>query len=231
MTNKTAILFFARTPEEEASAKGWTASKLLNLKLSRLLHHKVSAVLAQSNLPVFTNDDYFQRGHNFNERITNALADFFEQGYDNTIVVGSDCADLSIQDIQKAEANFHFGKYTYGASFDGGVYLFTLSKVDFDKEKLLNLPWCTKGLSLALLECIYEQSSHTVESLQRKVDFDDNLKQLRPFLRFVSRTFRKLILAILDYCNHIVTKESSNSYRSFSLPYNKGSPTRFLIIS
>ncbi len=224
MQNKTGILFFARTPEEEALAKRWTSSQGKNLLLAKSLHQKVTAVLAQSKLPVFRTDDRPQKGKRFHDRITNALIDFFAAGYDKAIVVGSDCADLSFEDIQKAENNLAKGKNTYGTSYDGGVYLFTLAKSDFNKNTFLDLPWCTNGLSLALVESIYQQSTKPTITLQRKADFDNNLSQLRPFLRFIDLTFRQILSEILNFCNIFVTNTSTFLLLSLSNPENKGPP-------
>jgi len=225
LIKKTAILFFARTSEEEARAKSWTKSKPLNLRLANALHQQTSAVLAQSNLPVFIANQ--QKGQNFQERITNALYDFFEAGYHNAIVVGSDCADLSIDDIEKAKANFLVDKYTYGTSYDGGLYLFTLAKTDFVKKDLLALPWCTNQLSFALLENIYNSSSYSIEALDRKIDIDSDLNQIRYFLKLINRPFRQLILNLLSFCNTIVVEQKAITILFTSFLHNKGSPTAF----
>lgn len=139
-------------------------------------------------------------------------------------MVGSDCADLSISDIEKANTNLQKNNYTYGASYDGGVYLFTLTKKDFTKEALLSLPWCTNQLSLALIERVYASSSFNVKTLRRKADIDSDLDQLRPYLGFISLPFRRLIMSALCSCNQIVINKKIKFTPFISFLFNKGSP-------
>ena len=224
MTAKTAILFFARTPESEAKAKSWSSSKLQNLRLAKALHKHTTQALAASQLPVVISDQNLQRGKTFPEKITNALADFFEQGYEQAIVVGSDCAGLSVEDIRCAQQNFQEGKDTYGSSYDGGVYLFTLSRSDFSEEKLRALPWCTNRLSLALLDNIYENSENEVEELSKKADVDQNLNLPSTQLGQLCISFRKIILSILSFCKYIVTVIEFHTVTRSPALHNKGSP-------
>lgn len=224
MTSQTAILFFARTPDAEAKAKHWSKSRLRNIKLAKALHDHTTAVLAKSALPVVISDEHLQKGKNFHEKITHALADFFAAGYEHAIVVGSDCANLSITDIEKARQNFKTGTYTYGASPDGGVYLFTLSRSDFSENKFRKLPWCTSKLSLALLESIYANAENSVEELTKKLDIDANLAMVCPLLYGVPKRIVRIILSILSFCKTIVICFLYTTKNQFVVLHNKGSP-------
>ncbi|MBD3617586.1 MAG: TIGR04282 family arsenosugar biosynthesis glycosyltransferase [Gracilimonas sp.] len=66
---------------------------------------------------------FSQMGANLGERMQFAFKQAFENGYRKTIIIGSDCADLSPQAINKAFEALDNHQVVIGPSEDGGYYL------------------------------------------------------------------------------------------------------------
>ncbi len=200
MKSRSGILFFARTPEAEASAKGWTASARANELLAEKLYRKTYSALKKSNLPIFIVNNHKQEGENFSERITNALSSFFSHGFENALVVGSDCPDLEVSDIHQAAKNIGHGLNTIGATEDGGVYLFSVSKNQFCTARWLELSWCSDSLFHSLsTELTRNNNNNKIQRLKKKIDIDGDLSRLLPVLKAIKSKIKNLIVSILNF--------------------------------
>jgi len=206
---KTGILFFARTPEAEASVKAWTPYRKKNVSLAQKLYLHSSQLLKKSGYPIFEVNNDQQIGQNFNEKISNALADFFKQGFEQAIVIGSDCPNLSLSDIDRAYENCTQGIPTIGSSYDGGVYLFTLGKNQFDYQRMSLLPWCSSELGAALREEINGATEFPIFELAVKHDVDFNLFSSGLLLKTLNKFFRRFL-------NSLVSPRSLNETYFFS---------------
>lgn len=198
MISKTGILFFSRTPEAEAKAKSWTPSRKKNLKLANALFHNTLSILESTGIPIFHVDNHQQEGKNFNERISNALTYFYQQGFENAIVVGSDCLEMCTQDIISAKSNLEKGIATIGESKSGGVFLFTLSRKDFDPTVFEKLPWCSTSLKDALFE-FFQASGASLEALTPRFDLNHELVQVLSILKGQLTSLLRIIVELIYF--------------------------------
>ncbi len=87
-----------------------------------------------------------QRGRDLGERMANAIADLMGV-YNNVIIVGSDCPELNIKDINLTIEKLNSGHdLVIGPSEDGGYYLIAMNKnlpvvfenIDWGSEEVLS---------------------------------------------------------------------------------------------
>ncbi len=141
MRKETAILIFTRNPDQESRSKkiGSGQDKAV---FRQLLAHTVQTVAA-AGLPYFVITQ--QQGRNFGERFTHAIEEIFAKGFKNIITVGNDTPTLEPQLLREAANWLDRERMVLGPSSDGGVYLFGLTRSQFKKQDLLDLPWQSGG--------------------------------------------------------------------------------------
>jgi glycosyltransferase A (GT-A) superfamily protein (DUF2064 family) len=108
-------------------------------------------VVAESGYPVLEVTTEKQRGDAFGERLANAFADAFAQGYERVIAVGNDCPRLHEVDWADVSDRLATGTPVLGPTADGdGTYLIGLTRAHFDRDAFAALPWQTPTLLAAL---------------------------------------------------------------------------------
>ncbi len=110
-----------------------------------------------------------QHGIDLGQRIHHAFVDLFHKGYEEILVVGSDCPTISLSTMNQAYEHLNAGTYdvVLGPSSDGGYYLIGLK----NPIELLfkEIPWSTEwvlkntvtradklGLKVALLDQAFD---------------------------------------------------------------------------
>ncbi len=68
-------------------------------------------------------DKMVQHGGDLGERMMNAFRDMFEKGYENVVIIGSDCPALDERIIIDAYHQLKKWDIVIGPAFDGGYYL------------------------------------------------------------------------------------------------------------
>lgn len=128
-----ALVLFARSAQEEACHKnlvpGLGARR--QQQVFEAFNHHTLALLAATGLPYFLVSSDQQQGHTFGERLHQALARTFHQGFEQVIVIGNDCPQLNVQDLHYAAAMLQQHDSVLGPCSNGGVYLLGLSKTLF----------------------------------------------------------------------------------------------------
>lgn len=90
-----------------------------------------------------------QKGANLGERMSNAFEFLFAKGYSNVVVIGTDCPDLQVSDLDRAFLALGQNDLVIGPAKDGGYYL--LGKSCYYPELFKDIPWSTsKVLELTL---------------------------------------------------------------------------------
>jgi len=92
-----------------------------------------------------------------------AFQSSFDEGIEKVIIIGTDCAEINTQDIEKAERLLDNNEVVIGPALDGGYYL--LAMRNMHNCIFENKPWSTerlfelttneleeKGISYALLD-------------------------------------------------------------------------------
>lgn len=122
-------------------------------------------------MPVFEIGDTQQVGENFGERLSNAIDDIFQKGFDSLITIGNDCPDLKTSDLQKAEELLETQNFVLGPDLRGGLYLIGIQKKAFQKSDFQKLDWQTDNLKSSFLNFANSLNFRTV-FLDRKIDIN-----------------------------------------------------------
>lgn len=220
----TAILIFANTSAEEVKRK-----KIANgQRLFEHLNEKAFLEAQKTGLDIIHYSEELQQGNSFGERFSNAIAAVFSKGYENVITIGNDSPDLKAHHLNIAKENLQKNILTLGPSLDGGAYLITVAKQEFNKQKFAELPWQTSKVFTSLQNYLKTRSKK-VKQLKHLKDVD-SITDLHYFLarfKHINTVLKDLILNIISSLKKIqfiyffTFKE-----QHLSLCYNKGSPLK-----
>ena len=219
---KTAILLFANSPEEEMKHKGLIRAKGLYTDLTA----QTVRTIRGSGLPYFHYSENEQRGKGFGERFYNAISEVFQRGYDYIITLGNDSPGLSKEHLINAAIQLKNGKVVLGPSRDGGFYLMGFHSSQFELLKFLAQPWQSSELQVSFVNELLT-NDFEIKFLDELVDID-NLDDILDLLR----TTTLLPLYILNYIRQLIQTVGkalsrlpilSDTRLDYSY-YNKGSP-------
>lgn len=124
---------------------------------------------------------HLQEGTDLGERMRNVFVKATDQGYQQVILIGSDCYELSQSEIEKGFKILNHSDFVFGPAKDGGYYLIgtrtTFTKV-FD-----NKTWSTSTvLYEALRDVEGADLSHGELATLSDVDYEEDLGELRKFI-------------------------------------------------
>lgn len=218
--NKTAILIFARSAQADASQKKLGKSVALFKELNR----QTLITAKATGLPYFQCSEKEQVGADFGERLTNALSDVYELGFDNVIAIGNDTPQLLPSHILSAHNRLQSTSLVLGPSSDGGFYLMGLRRSHFRPEQFVKLPWQSENLTDAILSSLSRKRINTLETLSDLdtiADLEYVVGQRAPLnrriLQLINNLFTQTKIVVWETAIHFF---SSLTKRHF----NKGSP-------
>ncbi len=110
-----------------------------------------------------------QQGNELGNRMENAFAHAFEKGYDEAIIVGTDCLELTSSILTEAFTNLKDNDIVLGPAKDGGYYLLGMNKLN--SELFQNISWST-GHVLQQTKSICINKNLTYYLLQELSDID-----------------------------------------------------------
>ncbi|UCE50057.1 MAG: TIGR04282 family arsenosugar biosynthesis glycosyltransferase [Phycisphaerales bacterium] len=87
-----------------------------------------------------------QKGNDLGEKMKNAFADVFEEGFSKVVAIGSDSPDLPEEFLRQAFAQLDSFDAVIGPSSDGGYYLIGFSKDSFVAEAFDDIAWSTPAV-------------------------------------------------------------------------------------
>jgi uncharacterized protein len=129
---RRAVLIFADALAKDLSRRGWSR------KLSGLLNvPTIDAAKVDADVHVF--GPRRQRGANFGERLSNAVEDLAQLDYDQIVIVGRDCPDLTCADIEDAFSHLPTSRAVLGPDHRGGCYLIGIHASD--RALLADIRW------------------------------------------------------------------------------------------
>jgi rSAM/selenodomain-associated transferase 1 len=100
-----------------------------------------------------------QKGNDLGERMKNAFELLFNKGYQNVLIIGSDCLELSTIAIEHGFAELGQSDIVIGPAMDGGYYLLGLkTNSPFLFE---NIEWSTSQVLQQTLSICNEHNMHT----------------------------------------------------------------------
>lgn len=91
-----------------------------------------------------------QSGKDLGERMRNAFSKLFTLGYTSVIILGTDCADLKTEYLNKAFMSLSQSEIVLGPAKDGGYYLLGMSR--YIPEIFQDIPWSTSKVLEATLD-------------------------------------------------------------------------------
>ncbi|MDQ6763589.1 MAG: DUF2064 domain-containing protein [Bacteroidota bacterium] len=183
--NDTALLLFSRTAKQEAFYKNFFSEPNYrhNEKLAQRLIDRTKKLVQQTALPFFTIDEKLQRGESFGERLSNAMADIFEKGFQQVIVIGNDCPLISAALINDAVDEVRKGHLILAPTRKGGVYMLGFTKEKFEKSSFENIRWQTSAVAEQLCQYAKEHCLSTyhlpcLDDINDYADLTSSLSEL-----------------------------------------------------
>ncbi len=168
---ENALIIFARKPEEgkvkTRLAKTIGNEKTLQIYIKLLQHTRSVAKQIPCDSFVFltepTDDNFWegffceqQQGDTLGDKMKYAFEMLFTKGYEQCIIIGSDCPGLEKEIVEEAFLSFLENDVTIGPAKDGGYYLLGM-------KKLINPLFQDKDWST---ESVFTQTMEDVETLQ-----------------------------------------------------------------
>lgn len=207
-SHSTAILLFTRSAEEEATFKRVSCKKRLNKRFFRTLIEQTRQTAQATGLPVFTADH--QQGNTFGERLTHALREVYDRGFECVITIGNDSPGLTPEILLHAAHQLNRHKVVLGPAKDGGTYLIGLHRSAFDQNTLAQLNWNGKYSFHDLLHFSQGRKLSTfVGSELQDIDDRRGLNFLLNLSGDQFQTIRHLAVNLLATFHHFALQESS----------------------
>lgn len=123
-----------------------------------------------------------QEGNGLGERMANAFASVVPT-YAKTIIIGTDCPDISQGILQKAIDQLNFFDYIIGPANDGGFYLLASRK--FNSAVFDNIKWSTKDVLISTINNIVSLGA-SYSLLDELIDIDtiEDVNQVKFIIDF-----------------------------------------------
>lgn len=193
-------MIFAKVPEhgkvKTRLAETIGEDKALQVYLKLLQHtYEVSSKLLDvdkiifyaSNADNFDMLDYYripkttQNGNDLGERMKDAFKRAFSQNYEQVVIIGSDCIELSTEILEEAFMKLHSHDMVIGPAEDGGYYLLGMN--EFRPSVFDNKKWSTEDVFLdTILDLKESEASYHIlprlSDVDRESDLSEELKEL-----------------------------------------------------
>lgn len=119
-------------------------SKVVNvLEYDKLLYY--SDFIPENDPSDFVNSKKFlQAGSDLGQRMENAFRDAFSAGYENVVVIGTDCLQIQADEVCTAFKILEEQDAVIGPAYDGGYYLIGMNKLLTDLFR--NKTWSSPNL-------------------------------------------------------------------------------------
>jgi glycosyltransferase A (GT-A) superfamily protein (DUF2064 family) len=195
-TVRRAVLVFADSLAKDLSRRAWSKrlSALLNVprfdsqQIDADVHLFTTGIAAR--MPFHGATVHAQYGESFGERLSHAFDELARRGYDQIVIVGRDCPELSAADILDAFAALNESRAVLGPDHRGGCYLIGLHAND--GALLDGIPW---QQNTDFDELLHRVGASQTVCLATKFDLD-SLDDVRA-LSIHSRPLRALIDSLL----------------------------------
>jgi hypothetical protein len=202
LLQKTALLLFTRTAALEAAHKAFVPAKFRqgNLKIASHLVCNSRKIARSANLPVHEVNEDKQVGESFGERLSNAIEGVFEKGFENVVIIGNDCPQLTVDGINAAAHQLQQHDVVLGPDNRGGVYLIALSKKIFNRDRFAAARWQTTGLLQDLLSLFNQNAPYTLSPFKDVNRFED-LIQIKDLLPLSHKLIALVVSMLASFCN------------------------------
>lgn len=171
---KKAIIIFIKNPEP-GNVKTRLAKDISSYKAAMLYRCFVEDIISSlcnidADILIFHNTDdqdtfvewlgakysfFYQKGEDLGEKMKNAFLKTFEIGYTETIIIGSDTPEISMEIIAEGFNMFTGFDAVIGPARDGGYYLLGFKKSSFLNDVFENIHWSSSTVfkeTISILE-------------------------------------------------------------------------------
>jgi hypothetical protein len=118
---------------------------------------------------------YVQSGKDLGEAMHNAFDEMFSKGYEQLVIIGSDCFQLSSSHLKKSFDSLQNSEYVIGPAKDGGYYLLGMKALNQDLFK--GIEWSTSNVFQHSIQKLKEHSVHVLQELNDIDDINDLLQE------------------------------------------------------
>lgn len=141
--SSTAILIVSNHPKLDAQLKRLLpeASLLDNERLHRHLRNRVLSEAKSTAVDVLHCPREIQRGATFADRMQNAFADAFEQGYTEVLLIGTDAAATSTSAVNIILEQLATNTAVLAPDRRGGAWAIGLHKTAFEQVNWGKIAW------------------------------------------------------------------------------------------
>ncbi len=140
------------------------------------------------------------RGTDLGAKLHHALKDAFGQGYEQVVVIGNDCLDVTPELLEQAFSALEEQDAVIGPAQDGGFYLLGLT--GYAAELFEGVRWCTASVLGRIRENLFRQNRRHAE-LPLLKDIDTPADLLRWLQSSQARRQRCLCMILLSIlCLH-----------------------------
>jgi rSAM/selenodomain-associated transferase 1 len=164
-----------------AATIGNNAAWLVYLKL--IAHTQIVTLQVDSDKFLFysnekeTNDGWppenytkqIQNGNDLGERMKNAFEFVFQSGYDQCVIIGTDCFELTAAHINDAFEALKINDFVIGPANDGGYYMLGMKKKNLFNHLFAGKAWGTSSVYEDTLKDLQDNSTFVLPEL---VDID-----------------------------------------------------------
>jgi hypothetical protein len=196
-----AILVFAKSAVCENESKRILDSSINNMMLWSTLNNNVLKITQKSKIPFFVVNESAQTGLTFGQKISNAINNIFNEGYEKVIVIGNDCPELKTQHLHLVQDHLQKNDFVFGPDYSGGDYILGISKNKFNKLDWENFDWQTRNLHKNLISFF---ANETVFLLPFLNDINSSFSFKKAIYQLPYNSYLKNILLCLSYKLHYV---------------------------
>jgi rSAM/selenodomain-associated transferase 1 len=199
MNKENLLIIFARNPVlgkvKTRLARDVGAEKALEVYLKLLEHAHKTADQVACTKHVYYSDgvdefgllDYFkfekriQEGSDLGERMNNAIKSGLDEGFQNVIIIGSDCIEITPQLIEDAFETLSSHDCVLGPANDGGYYLIGMS--DLHPGLFKDKKWSSADVLLdSILDLQNEGLTYKLLATLNDIDTKDDLDQVKDLI-------------------------------------------------
>jgi rSAM/selenodomain-associated transferase 1 len=199
MNKENLLIIFARNPVlgkvKTRLARDVGAEKALEVYLKLLEHAHKTADQVDCTKHVYYTDgvdefgllDYFkfekriQEGSDLGERMHNAIKSGLDEGFQNVIIIGSDCIEITPQLIEDAFEALSSHDCVLGPANDGGYYLIGMS--DLHPGLFKDKKWSSADVLLdSILDLQNEGLTYKLLATLNDIDTKDDLDQVKDLI-------------------------------------------------
>ncbi len=123
-------------------------------------------------------DKRLQQGSDLGERMANAFAKGFEEGFENIIIIGSDMYDLDTTDLKTAFNALMQNDFVIGPAEDGGYYL--LGMKVYNESVFKNKNWGKEKVFQSTMDDLKNEKVYLLKS-KNDIDLYDDVKHIEAF--------------------------------------------------